>query len=72
MSSELFGLGRTWWFGVTVVLGMTILTAVGETNFGQWWEVTRWIATVVIGGKTVEKIGIAVASGRSKTDPSTK
>jgi len=60
MNGELFGLGRTWWFGVAVVLGVTVLSIIGEVNFGQWWEVTRWIAALVIGGKTIEKVGTAI------------
>ena len=57
MKEELFGLGRTWWFGIAIILGVTVLTAVGEIDFVQWWEVTRWIAGFVIGGKTIEKVG---------------
>ena len=66
MNGELFGLGRTWWFGIVVILGVTIMTIIGEINFGQWWEVTRWIAGFVIGGKTIEKVGGAIGRRRQK------
>jgi len=66
MNGELFGIGRTWWFGVAIILGVTVLTAIGEINFGQWWEVTRWIASIVIGGKTIEKVGDAIGKRRQK------
>ncbi len=64
MNNELFGLGRTWWFGLLVVVGATLLVILGHIDKEMWKEIVLWIAGIVVGGKTVEKAADALGGKR--------
>ncbi len=68
MNEELFGLGRTWWMAILIVIAATIALVAKVDGFGaaEWQSMIQWIFTAAASAKTVEKIGTAVANKKKQ------
>ena len=56
--SELFGgLGRTWLMAVIVIIGVTVLFAMGKVQADQWKSIVQW----VFGLATAKSTAVGVA-----------
>lgn len=58
MNGELWGLGRTWWMAIAIIVGSTVLTAMKVVTVDQWLEIIKWVfaaAAVKSGLQAIKK-----------------
>ena len=48
-----------------LVIGATVLAAIGTMTIEQWMGYTKWMATVYVGGKTAHGIAATIAGAKS-------
>ena len=49
--NEFLGIGRTWWMAILLILGTTIMFAMGKLTVEQWQSMVQWAFTIA-GGKS--------------------
>lgn len=68
MSSELFGLGKTWWVAIIIIVAATVMLAMSHLTADQWISLVQWVfgaaAAKSLGGKVAE--GISGRNWRNK------
>lgn len=53
---------------IVVLLGATVLEALGHLTSDQWVELVKWVLTVYVGGKTASSIAETVTRARNAPD----
>lgn len=43
MNEMFFGLGRTWLAAIVVIIGVTVLFAMGKVSADQWKGIIEWV-----------------------------
>lgn len=56
-------------FGVALIIGVTVLTALGHVTAEAWIDYTKWIFAFYVGGKTIQ--GAASVLATRPAQPST-
>ncbi len=52
-----------------LVIGATVLTALGNMSIEQWTSYTKWMATLYVGGKTAHGVASVIVNGKKSTSP---
>ena len=61
MEGELFGLGRTWWMAILIIIGSTLLFGFGKIDIESWKSIIEWIFAAAAGKSALGAIGGAIA-----------
>lgn len=48
-----------------LVIGATVLAALGKMTVEQWMSYTKWMGTVYVGGKTAHGIAATIATAKN-------
>ncbi len=48
-----------------LVIGATVLTALGDMSIVQWTDYTKWMATLYVGGKTAHGVAAVIVNGKT-------
>ena len=68
MSNELFGLGKTWWVAIVIIVAATVMLGMSQLTADQWLSLVQWVfgaaAAKSLGGKVAE--GISARNWRDK------
>lgn len=51
-----------------LVIGATVLAAIGTMTIEQWIGYTKWMATLYVGGKTAHGVAAVIASSKNGTN----
>lgn len=54
---------------VLLLIGATVLTALGRIDAAAWRDYTTWIFGVYAGTKTVTTVGVAIAKSKAPAEP---
>ncbi len=54
---------------ILLLVGATVLTAIGKIDAAGWRDYTTWIFGVYAGAKTVTTVGVAVAKAKAPPEP---
>lgn len=65
MSSELFGLGRTWWAFLIIISIVTVFLGLGKISPEMWQEIVTWTFAIA-GGKSAVVGAAGKFNGGSK------
>lgn len=49
-------------FGLALIIGCTVLTAIGKVPPDTWISYTQWIFGIYVGGKTIQGAASALAA----------
>lgn len=50
--------------GVSLIVGVTVLAALGQVTFIEWQDYTKWIFGIYVAGKTVQGAVSSMADAR--------
>lgn len=62
MNGELWGLGRTWWVAVLLIVCSTVMLALGHLDVGTWQE----MVLIAYGAGAAKSAAIGVADKLKK------
>lgn len=52
-------------FVIALIIGATVLTALGHMTVDQWIEYTKFMAVTYVAGKSVHGAAVAISNGRA-------